>query len=97
MNAPPVMTSKNDTKILEYQQDDNKYSIEIGTNFNKANFCIKNKNKIDSFYYLEISLEDISKRKIQFLNFFKRFKILLIRLKALSKIKTFLSKKQKKI
>ena len=62
MNAPPVMTSKNDTKILEYQQDDNKYSIEIGTNFNKANFCIKNKNKIDSFYYLEISLEDIQKK-----------------------------------
>ena len=62
MNAQPVMTSKNDTKILEYQQDDNKYSIEIGTNFNKANFCIKNKNKIDSFYYLEISLEDIQKK-----------------------------------
>ena len=62
MNAPPVMTLKNDTKILEYQQDDNIYSIEIGINFNKANFCIKNKNKIDSFYYLEISLEDIQKK-----------------------------------
>ena len=69
MKAPPVITSKNDTKIIEYQQDDNKYSIEIGINLNNANFCIKNKDKIDSFYNLEISLEDIQKKN----QFFKLY------------------------
>ena len=55
-----------DTKVIEYQQDDITYTIEFGINLNNAVFCIKNKNKIDSFYNLEISFEDIQKKNPMF-------------------------------
>ena len=67
MNILPVMaTKKKDTKVIEYQQDDITYTIEFGINLNNAVFCIKNKNKIDSFYNLEISFEDIQKKNPMF-------------------------------
>ena len=66
MNILPVMATKKDTKVIEYQQDDITYTIEFGINLNNAVFCIKNKNKIDSFYNLEISFEDIQKKNPMF-------------------------------
>ena len=66
MNILPVMATKKDTKVIEYQQDDITYTMEFGINSNNALFCIKNKNKIDSFYNLEISFEDIQKKNPMF-------------------------------
>ena len=66
MNILPVMATKKDTKVIEYQQDDITYTMEFGINLNNAVFCIKNKNKIDSFYNLEISFEDIQKKNPMF-------------------------------
>ena len=62
MFAPPSITSKNDIKNFEYKQDDTTYKIEINTNLDNAYFCIKNLSKIDSFYELEISFNDIQKK-----------------------------------
>ena len=62
MFAPPSITSKNDIKSFEYKQDDTTFKIEINTNLDNAYFCIKNINKIDSFYELEISFNDIQKK-----------------------------------
>ncbi len=62
MFAPPSITSKNDIKSFEYKQDDTTFKIEINTNLDNAIFCIKNISKIDSFYELEISFNDIQKK-----------------------------------
>jgi len=66
MDTPSVLSTKKDTKTIEYQQNDNSYIIELGIDLNKARFCIKNKNKIDSYYNLEISFEDIQKKNPMF-------------------------------
>ena len=62
MFAPPVITSKNDTKSIEYKQNDISYEIKISSDSNNAHFFVKNINKIDSFYELEISFSDIQKK-----------------------------------
>ena len=62
MFAPPSITSKNDIKNLEYKQEETTYKIEFSTNLNNLNLSIKNINKIDSFYELEISFNDIQKK-----------------------------------
>ena len=62
MLAPPSITSKNDTKSFEYKQDNITYKIEFNTSLDNAYFCIKNTSKIDSFYELEISFNDIQKK-----------------------------------
>ena len=62
MFAPPVITSKNDTKSIEYKQNDISYEIKISNDSNNAHFFVKNINKIDSFYELEISFSDIQKK-----------------------------------
>ena len=62
MLAPPSITSKNDIKTFEYKQDDITYKIEFNTSLDNAYFCIKNTSKIDSFYELEISFNDIQKK-----------------------------------
>ena len=62
MFAPPSITSKNDIKNLEYKQEETTYKIEFSTNLDNLNISIKNINKIDSFYELEISFNDIQKK-----------------------------------
>ena len=62
MLAPPSITSKNDIKSFEYKQDDTTFKIEINTNLDNAYFCIKNISKINLFYELEISFNDIKKK-----------------------------------
>ena len=62
MNSSPQKVSKNDTKIIDYKQDDKTYIIEIGINLDNAQFCIKNKNKIESYYDMEISFEEIQNK-----------------------------------
>ena len=62
MFAPPSITSKNDIKNFEYKQEETTYKIEFSTNLDNFNISIKNINKIDSFYELEISFNDIQKK-----------------------------------
>ena len=42
-------------KELEYTKEEKKYKIELSKNSNKAIITIKDINKLDSFYQLEIS------------------------------------------
>lgn len=62
MLSSPLQASKNDKKTINYHQDGKTYSIEIEINLNNAQFCIKNKNKIETYYDLEISFEEIQNK-----------------------------------
>ena len=58
MSAPLPNSSKN----LEYKQDDKTYRIEYYSNLDKFYLSIRNISKIESFYELKISLDDIKKK-----------------------------------
>ena len=58
MSAPLPNSSKN----LEYKQDDKTYRIEFYSNLDKFYLSIRNISKLESFYELEISLDDIKKK-----------------------------------
>lgn len=58
MSAPLPNSSKN----LEYKQDDKTYRIEFYNNLDNFYLSIRNISKIESFYELEISLDDIKKK-----------------------------------
>ena len=62
MFAPPSIASKNDMKSFEYKQEETTYKIEFIVNSDNLNLNIKNINKIDSFYVLDISFNDIQKK-----------------------------------
>ena len=62
MFAPPSIASKNDMKSLEYKQEETTYKIEFSANLDNLYLCIKNTGKIDSFYELEISFNEIQKK-----------------------------------
>ena len=59
MSAPLPNSSRN----LEYKQDDKTYRIEYYINLDKFYLSIRNISKIESFYELEISLDDIKRGK----------------------------------
>jgi hypothetical protein len=58
MSTPLPNSSKN----LEYIQDDKTYRIKYYSNLDKFYLSIRNISKIESFYELEISLDDIKKK-----------------------------------
>ena len=58
MSTPLPISSKN----IEYKQDDKTYIIEFHNKLDNFYLNIRNINKIDSFYDLEISLDDIKKK-----------------------------------
>ena len=62
MFAPPSIASKNGMKSLEYKQEETTYKIEFSANSDNLYLCIKNIGKIDSFYELEISFNEIQKK-----------------------------------
>ena len=70
MFAPPSIASKNDMKSFEYKQEETTYKIEFSTNLDNLNLNIKNINKIDSYYVLDISFNLIQKKN-QYLEFIK--------------------------
>ena len=49
-------------KILDFKQDNNTYKIKLSQNSNIVIFSIKDLNRIDEFYELEILFEDIQKK-----------------------------------
>ena len=64
MMESPANTTQ--MKELEYTQEEKKYKIELSKNSNNAIINIKDINKIDSYYKLEISLENIQNKNQMF-------------------------------
>ena len=58
----PLPISPNSSKNIEYKQDDKTYKIEYKNSLDKFYLSIRNISKIESFYELEISLDDIKKK-----------------------------------
>ena len=60
ISAPkPILTLE---KIIDFIQDNNTYKIKLCQNSNNVLFSIKDLNRIDEFYELEITFEDIQKK-----------------------------------
>ena len=62
MSAPNPITQKGILKSYEFTQDGKKYTIQSVQNLNNAVFTIKDKNKINEIFNLEITFEDIKKK-----------------------------------
>ena len=60
ISAPkPIKTTE---KSINFIQDDKTYKIELSQNSNNVLISIKDLNRIDVYYKLEISVEDIQKK-----------------------------------
>jgi len=66
MLAPKPVLSGSLSKRVEFKQDDHTYNIELVQNLNDLIFSIRDINKIDEYYKLEISFEDIQKKNLAF-------------------------------
>jgi hypothetical protein len=52
---------------IEFTEDEKKYKIELSKNSNNAIFTIKDLNSLDSYYKLEVTLNDIQNKNQMFL------------------------------
>ena len=70
MFAQQSIVSKKDMKSFDYKKEETTYKIEFIANSENLNLNIKNINKIDSYYVLDISFNLIQKKN-QYLEFIK--------------------------
>ena len=70
MIAAPTQSGDNQKTVMkeiEFTQDEKKYIIELSKNSNNGILTIKDLNSLDSYYKLEITLNDIQNKNQMFL------------------------------